>query len=147
MFRYLMCACNVHFPAIIAFALADFHYLCRPNTDAMNGIFCILLCWVVGQAVSLCIDNYISGNIVGMILLFVALRLRVFDAATVRPAAKFLLGTMSLYFVPFGVGLMVSYNSIIDNFWAILVGCVVGTIVVLVVTGGLFQLLDKHSQK
>lgn len=147
MFRYLMCACNVHFSAITAFALADFHYICRPNTDAMNGIFCILLCWVVGQAASLCIDNYISGNIVGMILLFVALRLRVFDAATVRPAAKFLLGTMSLYFVPFGVGLMVAYNSIIDNFWAILVGCVVSTIVVLVVTGGLFQLLNKHSQK
>ena len=70
MFRYLMCACNVHFSAITAFALADFHYICRPNTDAMNGIFCILLCWVVGQAASLCIDNYISGNIVGMILLF-----------------------------------------------------------------------------
>ena len=113
----------------------------------MKGLFYILLCWTAGNAVSLCIDNYISGNIIGMILLFVALRFRLFDAEAVRPVARFLLGTMSLYFVPFGVGLMISYHSILDNVWAIVVGSIVSTISVLIAVGHTFQLLNRRSRK
>lgn len=113
----------------------------------MKGLFCILLCWTVGNAVSLCIDNYISGNIIGMVLLFVGLRFRLFDAEAVRPVARFLLGTMSLYFVPFGVGLMVSYECILDNLWAIVIGSLVSTVAVLLTAGWSFQLLNKRLRK
>lgn len=61
-----------------------------------------------------------SGNIIGMILLFAALCLRWVRAETVRPAARFLLGAMALFFVPYGVGLMDSYRVILENLWAIL---------------------------
>ncbi len=113
----------------------------------MKGLFYILLCWVAGNAASYCIDNYISGNIIGMILMFAALRFKIFDPEAVRPAAKFLLGTMSLFFVPFGVGLMVSYRNILDNVWAIVIASLVSTIAVLLAAGWTFQTLNRHNNR
>ena len=83
----------------------------------MSGLFYILLFWLIGNALSILTGGYVSGNIIGMILLFAALCMRWVKAETVRPAAKFLLGAMALFFVPYGVGLMDSYRVILDNLW------------------------------
>lgn len=110
----------------------------------MIGLFGILLCWLLGNGISDLTGHYVSGNIVGMILLFCALRTHLIKAETVRPAARFLLGSMALFFVPYGVGLMVSYRTILDNLWAIVVSGVASTVVVLVVTGRIFQSLNRR---
>ncbi|MEG1405947.1 MAG: CidA/LrgA family protein [Alistipes sp.] len=110
----------------------------------MIGLFYILLFWVIGNAVSYCIGGYISGNIVGMILLFAALCFRWVKPDVVRPAAQFLLGTMALFFVPFGVGLMVSYQTIMNNLWAIVISGIVSTILVLVSVGWTFQSFNRR---
>lgn len=111
----------------------------------MTGLFYILLFWVIGNALSRLSGGYISGNVIGMILLFAALALRWVKAETVRPAAHFLLRSMALFFVPFGVGLMVSYRLLLDNLWAIVVSGIVSTIVVLLVTGYTFQSLNRKK--
>lgn len=87
-----------------------------------------------------------SGNIIGMILLFAALCLRWVRAETVRPAARFLLEAMALFFVPYGVGLMDSYRVILENLWAILVSGIVSTILVLIVAGQTFQSLNRRAR-
>ena len=51
----------------------------------MTGLFQILLFWLIGNALSLITGGYVSGNIIGMILLFAALCLRWVRAETVRP--------------------------------------------------------------
>lgn len=109
----------------------------------MVGVVWILLCWLIGQGVSHLVNGYVSGNIVGMLLLFVLLMLRVAKADDVRPVAKFLLGTMALFFVPYGVGLIESYRVILDNLWAIVIAATVSTIVVLLVTGHTFQWVNR----
>ena len=144
-------------------------YLCRPKTaehpeagftasrlrrgaprtddlDPMTGLFFILFFWLVGNALSLLTGGYVSGNIIGMILLFAALCLRWVKAETVRPAARFLLGAMALFFVPYGVGLMDSYRVILENLWAILVSGIVSTILVLLVAGKTFQSLNRRAR-
>ena len=113
----------------------------------MAGIFYILLFWLIGNGLSLATGGYVSGNILGMILLFAALCLRWVRAETERPSAKFLLGVMALFFVPYGVGLMDSYRVILDNLWAIVVSGIVSTVVVLFVTGRTFQSLNKKKLK
>ena len=112
----------------------------------MLGLFYILLFWLNGNALSILTGGYVSGNIIGMILLFAALCMRWVKAETVRPAAKFLLGAMALFFVPYGVGLMDSYRVILDNLWAIVISGIVSTIVVLLVTGQTFQSLNRRSR-
>lgn len=111
----------------------------------MQGIFYILLFWLIGNGLSRFTGGYVSGNIIGMILLFAALCLKWVKAETVRPAAKFLLGSMALFFVPYGVGLMDSYRIILDNLWAIVVSGIVSTLLVLVVTGWTFQSINHRK--
>lgn len=113
----------------------------------MVGVVIILTCWLVGNALSLLIDGYISGNIIGMLLLFILLCTGVVKGENVRPAAKFLLGTMALFFIPFGVGLIDSYEVIMDNIVAISVATVVSTFAVIAVVGWIFQLVNKGRQK
>lgn len=112
----------------------------------MTGLFQILLFWLIGNALSLITGGYVSGNIIGMILLFAALCLRWVRAETVHPAARFLLGAMALFFVPYGVGLMDSYRVILENLWAILVSGIVSTILVLIVAGQTFQSLNRRAR-
>ena len=118
----------------------------RQSRTTMTGLFQILLFWLIGNALSLLTGGYVSGNIIGMILLFAALCLRWVRAETVRPAARFLLGAMALFFVPYGVGLMDSYRVILENLWAILVSGIVSTILVLIVAGQTFQSLNRRAR-
>ena len=102
--------------------------------------------WLIGNALSLVTGGYVSGNIIGMIRLFAALCMRWVRAETVRPAARFLLGVMALFFVPYGVGLMDSYRVILENLGAIVVSGIVSTIVVLLITGKTFQSLNRRAR-
>ncbi|WP_304721555.1 CidA/LrgA family protein [uncultured Alistipes sp.] len=111
----------------------------------MRGVLCILLCWLAGNALSRLTGGYVSGNIVGMVLLFAALSLRWVEAEAVRPAARFLLGSMALFFVPYGVGLIESYHVILDNLWAIVVAGIVSTVAVLYITGRTYQILNRKN--
>lgn len=113
----------------------------------MTGLFYILLFWLVGNALSALTGNHVSGNVIGMLLLFLALNLRWVKAETVRPAARFLLGSMALFFVPFGVGLMVSYRTILDNLGAVVVSAVISTVLVLFTAGWVFQLLNRKKRR
>ena len=87
-----------------------------------------------------------SGNIIGMILLFAALCLRWVRAETVRPAARVVLGAMALFFVPYGVGMIDSYRVILENLWAILVSGIVSPLLVLLVAGQPIQSLSRRAR-
>lgn len=80
------------------------HACNQSHVPDMTGLFYILFFWLAGNALSLLTGGYVSGNIIGMILLFASLCLRWVPAERVRPAARFLLGAMALFFVPYGVG-------------------------------------------
>ncbi|MDE6778163.1 MAG: CidA/LrgA family protein [Alistipes sp.] len=110
----------------------------------MTGIVLILIFWLAGNAVSGMTGNVVSGNVIGMMMLFLALKLRAVNAETVRPAAHFLTANMAVCFVPFGVGLMVSYGAIADNLAAIAVSAAVSTVLVLVCVGRVTQRLYKN---
>ena len=107
----------------------------------------ILIFWLAGNLLSNLTGNIVSGNVLGMLLLFAALKLRAVDPESVRPAAKFLTANMALCFVPFGVGLIISYRAIADNVWAIAVAAALSTILVLISTGHIMQRLYKHKDK
>ena len=112
----------------------------------MLGIFYILCFWLLGNLLSELTGRVVSGNVLGMLLLFAALKLRILRPDAVRPAARFLTANMALCFVPFGVGLMLSYRMIAANLWAIVVAAVLSTILVLVCVGRVTQWLYKNRR-
>lgn len=97
----------------------------------MAGILIILICWAIGNLLSMLIGGYVSGNIIGMLLLYAALHFRIVKPERVAAVAKFLLGTMALFFVPFGVGLMQSYGLLADNWVAITIAVIISTLAVI----------------
>ena len=62
---------------------------------------------------------------------------------TVAPTAKFLLATMALFFVPFGVGLIESYGVISQHWIAITIAAVISTLAVIAVTAFVYIKLRK----
>ena len=109
----------------------------------MKGLFIILACWLVGNFLSMLIDGYLSGNIIGMLLLYAILHFRIIKAERVAPTAKFLLGIMAIFFVPFGVGLMESYTTLADNLMAIVVSCAISTLAVIATVAFVYLKLRK----
>ncbi len=88
----------------------------------------------------------IPGSVVGMLLLFLSLVLFKSPANAVQPAAEFLLRHLALFFVPAGVGIMVLFDLIAEEWLAMLVGMVLSTLISLVFTAWVMQLLMPSNQ-
>ena len=105
----------------------------------------IFLFLALGELIVYFIDIPIPGNILGMILIFVALKLKLIKLETVKPASDKLIKYMVLFFVPFGVGLM-SYFDFIKSYWMVLsVAAGISTLITLYVTAIVQQKLEKDE--
>lgn len=113
----------------------------------LAGIFIVLLFFALGELAGWLIHGFIPGSVIGMILLFTALCLKIVKPDKIKPVAKFLCDNMALFFVPAGVGIINSMD-ILSQYWqAVLVACGVSTVVVLVVVGLVQQWFEKRRQK
>lgn len=112
----------------------------------LYGLFIIFLFYAIGNLISTLIDGIIPGNVIGMVLLFVALMLKWVDAQKLRSVAVGIISHMSLFFVPVGVGLMISMQYIGQYWAAILVASLVSTVLVLASTASIQQLMEKWNQ-
>ena len=111
----------------------------------LAGLFYILFCWALGNGVSLLIGGPDHLRIHDMQAERSEQQDHTDDTPRQIPAARFLLGAMALFFIPYGVGLMVSYEVLLDNFWAIVISGGVSTMLVLVCVGRVFQKLNKKA--
>lgn len=116
----------------------------RPNlTNFIRSAVIILLFLYVGKAITAISGVPIPGSIFGLLLLFVALNLRLINYHTLVPATNFLLGYMTLFFVPVGVGLL-QYSDLLSQHWlAITISSVVSTLLVLIIVGWCYQRMVK----
>lgn len=111
----------------------------------MKGLFYLLAAYLAGEVLSVLTGRFMPASVFGMLVLFLALRLRAVKTADVRIPSKLLLDNMALFFVPAGVGLITAYALIRDHLWAILVALVVSTALVIVFVGRLQQRLNKKK--
>lgn len=112
----------------------------------LSGIFIVLLFFAIGELVGWLINGFIPGSVIGMILLFAALCLKIVKPGRIKPVAKFLCDNMALFFVPAGVGIINSMDVLSQYWQAVLVACGVSTVVVLVVVALVQQWFEKRRQ-
>ena len=94
---------------------------------------------IIGKLINHFLYIPIPGSIIGLLLLFTALSVRIINVDIVQPASHILLKYMTLFFVPAGVGLM-NYIDILSVHWlAILTSSLVSTMIVLVCVGVSYQ--------
>jgi len=92
---------------------------------------------------------YLTGiklpSIIGMLLLTLFLKLGWVKLQWVQGLSDFLVANLGFFFVPSGVALMLYFDIISAEFWPIVIATLVSTVLVLVVTGWVHQLVRKYG--
>ena len=103
----------------------------------------IFLFLILGELIKYLFNILIAGNIIGMVLIFVALKTKLVKINAVKPAADKLLKYMVLFFVPYGVGLKVHFEVLKEHWLSITLVIIASTVLTLYVTAFLQQKLEK----
>lgn len=103
----------------------------------------ILVFLLLGELISYLFELPVAGNIIGMLLLFVALKQKWVKLSAVKPASDKLLEFLVLFFIPYGVGLMI-YFDLVKEYWLPLsIAVIASTLLTLYITGIILQKFGK----
>ncbi len=86
----------------------------------------------------------IPGSVMGLLLLLLTLMVVKQPPKPVVQASEWLLRHLAFFFVPAGVGIMMLYDLIADEWLAMLVSMVVSTLISLMFTAWMMQWLIKQ---
>ncbi len=88
----------------------------------------------------------IPSGIYGMVLLFILLCTGLLKTKHIENVADFLISIMGIMFVPAGVGLISSTDSVVAMLPAIIIAVTVGTVIVMGISGKATDLLLKSKE-
>ena len=103
----------------------------------------IFLCLAVGELIVMFTGIKFPSSIIGMILLCALLKIGVVKYENIKGVANFLISNMGFFFIPPGIALMLYFDIIEAQFWPIFVSALVSTIIVIAVTGWVYQLSKR----
>lgn len=86
----------------------------------------------------------IPGNVLGMIILLCLLSLKIIKIEMIEDISDFLLGYLSFFFIPAGVGLISNLDILRDKGFGILLVCTISTIITIIVTGLTIQFVKRR---
>lgn len=105
---------------------------------------CIILIFTfLGEALSKLLHLPIPGNVVGMIVMLIALLTKVIKPEAVEDVSDFLLNNLAFFFVPPSIGILGCLDILKGNIVKLLIICVISTVIVLIVTAYTVQLISK----
>ncbi len=102
-------------------------------------------CLALGELVVSLTGVRLPSSIIGMLLLTLFLQLGWIKLEWVQGLTNFLVANLGFFFVPSGVALMLYFDIIQAQFWPIVIATLLSTILVLVVTGWVHQLVRKYG--
>jgi holin-like protein len=107
---------------------------------ALAYIFGFLL---IGEVITYFFEVPIAGNILGMVLIFVALRLKIVKLKDIKPASDKLIKYLVLFFIPYGVGLMTYFEIIADYWMPISIAVIASTVISLYISAIIIEKFGK----
>ena len=102
-------------------------------------------CLALGELIVYVTGVKLPSSIIGMLLLTLFLKLDWVKLKWVQGLSDFLVANLGFFFVPPGVALMLYFDVIEAQFWAIAIATVVSTVLVLVVTGWVHLIIRKSN--
>lgn len=102
-------------------------------------------CLAMGEFIVMATGIKLPSSIIGMLLLTLLLKLGWIKVKWVKGFSDLLLKNLAFFFIPAGVSLMFYFNLIKASLWPIVVSAIASTIVVLVVTGWVHQIMRKKQ--
>ncbi|BDD09229.1 hypothetical protein FUAX_16610 [Fulvitalea axinellae] len=113
--------------------------------DLIKSLSIIFGCLLAGDTVSALLNIPIPGSIIGMVLLLLALNFKLVKLKSVKPVTDLLNKEMAFFFIPPGVGLMLYFDLLEKEWPAIMVACVVSTLIIIGVVGIVSQKMDTSD--
>lgn len=117
----------------------------------IRSVFALLLAQLMGEVVSRGLRLPVPGPVVGMALLAMALHLRrrgrPDEVIEMGRMTRPLLGTMGLFFVPAGVGVVASMDLLRRQWVPILAGLVGSTVVAMLMTAWVMEWAAGRRRK
>ncbi|WP_407398863.1 CidA/LrgA family protein [Treponema sp.] len=106
--------------------------------------FCIILAFsFTGEVLNRIIPLPVPSSIYGLVLLFLALEFKIIKVEHIKEVSKFLLGIMTLFFVPSSVG-FINALPLMKKYGLLFISItIVSTLIVFAVTGQVTQALMK----
>ena len=98
---------------------------------------------IAGEFVSWLFQLPVAGNILGMVFIFIALKLKLVNLKDVKPASDKLIKYLVIFFIPYGVGLMVHFNLIAQYWVPISLAVIFSSILTLYVTAIILEKSGK----
>jgi holin-like protein len=111
--------------------------------DFLTGVTILVIYQLIGEVAALLLRIPVPGPVIGMALLFLTLVLRRGSAATLDGAAASLLNHLSLLFVPAGVGVLVHFHRIGNEWLPLTVALVLSTLLTLAVTALVMRAMSR----
>ena len=102
-------------------------------------------CLALGELVVYLTGVKLPSSIIGMLLLACFLKMGWVKLKWVQGLSDFLVANLGFFIVPPGVALMLYFDVIEAQFWPIVIASVVSTLLVLVVTGWIHQIVRKAN--
>ena len=112
----------------------------------LENITLIFACQLAGEIAITTLGLPIPGPVAGMLLLFIYLCVRGDVPAKLASVGDGLLGTLSLMFVPAGVGVMLHLGLFSSDWLAISIALVVSTLTAIAVTALLMVKLSGYQR-
>ena len=109
----------------------------------IHALTILLFYQLVGEILVRYFALSIPGPVLGMVLLFVTLLIRNRVDDILEKTAAGLLGHLSLLFIPAGVGIMVHFDRIADEWIAIGVALILSTIITLIGSAGIMIIANR----
>lgn len=100
-------------------------------------------CLALGELIVFLTGIKLPSSIIGMLLLTLFLKLGWIKLHWVQGMSDLLVANLGFFFIPPGVALMLYFDIIAAEFWPIAIASLVSTLLVLVVTGWVHQLIRK----
>lgn len=110
----------------------------------IGSITLLLIFQLAGEVLVQVLRLPIPGPVVGLALLFIALLVRGRAPAPLRTTAQGLLQHLSLLFVPAGVGVMLHFQRMTDEWLPLLVSLVASTALTILVTALVLRRFIRH---
>ncbi len=114
----------------------------------MPGPLALILCFqLAGELATQALPIRVPGPVLGMLGLFGFLLVRGSVPAGLARTADLLLGNFSLLFVPAGVGVMLHFRLVGNDWLPISFALVTSTLVTIAVTAAMMTWLDKTDRE
>ncbi len=105
----------------------------------LNGITILLIYQLAGEISVVLLRIPVPGPVLGMIMLFLTLLVRNRPTGSLGETSAALLSHLSLLFVPAGVGIIVHFDRLIEEWIPLTAALVVSTVVTMMATAAIMR--------